>query len=95
MTIFLKLCINIVIPVYPITSQQGTQHVTLYPFTLAYATTMCKPQGQTLQKAILWFDIDRTPPGAAYVALSRVKKLDDLFFLIAFHPSHFTPVKSV
>ena len=60
---------------------------TCYPFPVAYATTMCKAQGQTLEKAILWFDIDHIPPGTAYVAHSRVRRLADTVFV--------TPLKTI
>jgi ATP-dependent exoDNAse (exonuclease V) alpha subunit len=68
--------------------------VTLYPLRLAYANTMCKAQGQTLDKAALWFDIENIPPGTAYVALSRVKKLADIYFITPLKPNFFTPVTS-
>ena len=61
--------------------------ITLYPVHPAYANTICKAQGQTLDKVAVWFDVDNIPPGTAYVALSRVKKLTDVYFL--------TPLKSV
>ena len=79
-TVFLKLPTGKVVNVYPVTCLKNGQQQTVYPFLAAYAT-MCKAQGQTLQKAVLRFDIDRIPPGTAYVALSRVKTLNDIFFL--------------
>ncbi|CAB3983021.1 Hypothetical predicted protein [Paramuricea clavata] len=42
------------------------------PNIIGYVTTICKAQGQTLDKAVVWFDIDNIPPGTAYVALSRM-----------------------
>lgn len=48
---------------------------------------MCKAQGQTLTKALLWFDIDEIPPGTGYVAMSRVQKLVDVYFV--------TPLKKI
>jgi hypothetical protein len=53
---------------------------------------MCKAQGQTLRKAILWFDIDNIPPGTAYVALSRVRNLADLLFVTPLKRLYFKPV---
>lgn len=35
----------------------------------AYSTTICKIQGQTLGKVIIWLDCPFVPVGAAYVAL--------------------------
>ena len=88
-TVFLKLPTGKVVNVYPVTSLKNGQQ-TVYHFSAAYAT-MCKAQGQTLQKAVLWFDIDRIPPGTAYVALSRVKTLD-IYFLSPLRTKFFTPV---
>ena len=51
-----------------------------------------KPQGQTLNKAVLWFNIDNISPGMAYVALSRVKRQEDILFLNRLNPPFFTPV---
>ena len=44
-----------------------------YPFLLNYSSTIYKSQGKTLQSVILWLDNDVISPGAAYVALSRVR----------------------
>ena len=90
-TVFLKLPTGKVVNVYPVASLKNGQQQTVYHFSAAYATTMCKAQGQTLQKAVLWFDIDRIPPGTAYVALSRVKTLD-IYFLSPLRTKFFTPV---
>ena len=65
--------------------------VTKYPFLPEYATTISKVQGQTLPNVILWFDTEISPPGTAYVALSRVS-IKDLHFLAPIKPTHFTPV---
>ena len=54
--------------------------------------TMCKAQGQTLPKVVLWFDIDIIPPGTVNVALSRVKCQNDIYFLQKLKPQFFTPV---
>ena len=64
----------------------------VYPFEAAYATTMCKAQGQTLDKAVLWFDIDNISSGMAYVAVLRVKRQEDIVFLNRLNPPFFTPV---
>jgi hypothetical protein len=91
-TIFLRLPNDQIVAIYPVTLKRGENDVTMYPIRLAYANTMCKAHRQTLEKAILWFDVDTTPPGAAYVAMSRVKTLSDLYFLRPLKTSHFTPV---
>ena len=89
-TVFLKLPTGKVVNVYPVTCLKNGQQQTVYPFSAAYAT-MCKAQVQTLQEAVLWFDIDRISPGTAYVALSRVKTLN-IYFLIPLRTKFFTPV---
>ena len=91
-TIFLKLTNEKIVAIYPVTMKRGDFSVTLYPIQAAYATTMCKAQGQTLPKVVLWFDIEHIPPGTAYVALSRVKTLNDILFLNKLKPCYFTPV---
>ncbi|GIL17560.1 MAG: helicase [Oligoflexia bacterium] len=51
-----------------------------FPLTLAYATTIHKSQGATLDD--LWVDLTRLwEPGQAYVALSRLKKSSGLKLL--------------
>lgn len=55
-----------------------------FPLALAYATTIHKSQGATLED--LWCDISRLwEPGHAYVALSRLKSAEGLH-LIGWHP---------
>ena len=91
-TVILRLPDNKLVATYPVTCQCGSIQKTVYPFRLGYANTMCKAQGQTLPKAILWFDLDNIPPGTAYVALSRVKKLCDVLFVTPLRVSLFKPV---
>ena len=92
-TVFLKMPGNRIVPIYPVTVATTKSHYICYPLRIAYAITMCKSQGQTLPKAILWFDKDNIPPGTGYVALSHVRKLDDIFFLAPLKPCFFTPVQ--
>lgn len=94
-TIILELSAGKLVTVYPVTMKYDTHIVTIYPLRLAYANTTCKAQGQTLAKAALWFDIDNIPPGSAYVALSRVKKQDDIFFITPLKPAFFKPVTNL
>lgn len=54
--------------------------------------TVCKAQGQTLSGIVIWFDVDTVPLGAAYVAISRAKKLEDIRFLTPLKICHFRPV---
>ena len=65
--------------VYPVThAVEGQGDVTRYPFTPAYARTICKSQGQNLKHLLVWLDCPTVPPGFAYVALSRVRRKSDL-----------------
>ena len=91
-TVFLKLPTEKVVPVYPVTMFKDDVKMTFYPLRVAYALTICKCQGQTLPSCIVWFDIDNIPKGTGYVALSRVKKLSDIFFLTPLKRSFFKPV---
>lgn len=52
-TVLLKLPEGSLIVTYPVTFQSPTGTRTCHPFHLAYANTMCKAQGQTLEKTIL------------------------------------------
>lgn len=53
-----------------------------YPIKLAYAFTVHKTQGQTLDKVL--FDVRESvfSHGAMYVALSRVRKFSNVAFII-------------
>lgn len=58
-------------------NKRWTYQLYHFPFTLAYATTIHKAQGLTLDKARL--DLSRTfSVHQAYVGLSRVRKLENL-----------------
>ena len=56
---------------YSITRQQ-------FPLQLAYGVTVHRIQGCTIQKAIVCLNNKFLESGQAYVALSRVRKLEDL-----------------
>ena len=99
-TVVLQLRHSKKVSVYPVTTTNQsqcdntstTQQHRCYPFVPAYAMTICKSQGQTLNDIIVWFDTACLGPGAAHVALSRVKALNTLKFLTPLQMSHFEPV---
>lgn len=101
MTILLQLPNGRKVSVYPVTSVTSdindpdsdiTHYNTCYPFVAGYAMTICKSQGQTLENVVVWFDCERLGPGTAYVALSRVKRMQNIKFLTPLMMSHFQPV---
>jgi len=65
-----------------------------FPITLAFALTIHKSQGLTLDRVVLDIkDKDKTT-GLTYVAISRVKKLSGLLFERAFDKERFQPTMS-
>ena len=93
-TVLLKLPNDQIVNTYPVTclAEDGKRRI-VYPFAPDYALTVHKAQGQTIPFVIIWFDGQKAPDAAAYVALSRVKKLDNLRFLTRITKLHFTPAK--
>ena len=64
---------------HPITtiSEDGRSRVH-YALNPAYCMTICKTQGANIRKLLLWFDCPTVPSGMGYVALSRVRKSEDI-----------------
>ena len=84
----------VIVSVYPVTQYNDNgERVTIYPFVPAYAMTICKAQGQTLNYVVLWFDVPVLPPGTAHVALSRVRRHNSLSFLTRVFSQQFVPVR--
>ena len=92
-TVFLKLPSKDIVAVYPVTRTVDGNRTTCHPFIPAYASTICKVQGQNLGKIILWFDCPLVPNGTACVALSRIRKLKDLYFISKTDPQQYKPIE--
>ena len=71
---------------------------TQFPLILSYACTVHKVQGLTLDQVLISFNLERQRSfgaGQMYVALSRVKSIDDLYFTGEYSHSAFTCSKKV
>ena len=65
---------------------------TAIPLMPAYALTIPKAQGITVEQCIVWLDSPVVAPGGAYVALSRCRQEDNLRFMVPILSSQVTPV---
>ena len=67
--------------------------MTAYAMVPAYAMTISKSEGATIEKLLVWMDCSHVPEGLGYVALSRVRALADIAFLTPMTPTQFQPVQ--
>jgi hypothetical protein len=81
-TIFVELTSGKIVRLYPVTdvNHEQVRNVS-YPIVPSYSMTITKSQGMNLSRVIIWFDCDNVPEGSAYVALSRIQRLEDLVLL--------------
>jgi ATP-dependent DNA helicase PIF1 len=79
--------VPMVLQEWPIDGYPGISR-TQYPLRLAWACTIHKAQGATLDSALIDIGVGVFEVGQAYVALSRVKSLDSLF-VHSFSPEAF------
>ena len=84
-TIYIENSSSDIIPVFPVYSEEQQN----FPILAAYASTIHKIMGQTLQHATLVFDMRMLSPAVGYVALSRVSSLDNVVPLLRLRKSHF------
>ena len=68
--------------IHPVTIKRGGATFQYLPVAPAYARTIYRTQGHNLKSVILWFDAGYQQAGAAYVAMSRVKKANCITFLV-------------
>ena len=90
-TVFLRLPSENIVAVSLVTNTVDSNRTTCHPFVPAYASTICKVQGQNLGKIILWLDCPLVPKGTAYVALSRIRQLKGLYFISKTDPEQYKP----
>ena len=93
------------VPITPVTSQwekvAGTQHSrTQLPLVVAWAITIHKSQGLTLDCVVVELGANDFAPGLSFVAISRVKTLKGLAIRTAFGINRLqsnteTPVKNM
>lgn len=73
-----------VIPIYRSTRdfyyERALRRRTQFPVRLAYAITIHKAQGMTMRRAVLDLSIGHKDLTLFYVAVSRVRRLEDLMF---------------
>ena len=94
-TILLRLPNGKLVFTYPLTMEKenGTLN-TVFLFTPAHATTVCKSLGANLDQVIIWIDSTFAPEGTTYVALSRVRCGTDMKILTPLQIQQFRPVQS-
>lgn len=83
------------IPINPLTIFNQTINAsrTQFPIRLAYALTIHKSQGQTLEKVVIDLGKNERSLGLAFVALSRVKTYKD-FLIQPFSLERLTKIKN-
>ena len=59
---------------------------------LCLALTMSKSQGQTIHTVIPWFESPKILLGTGYMALSRIRRQEDLLIITRILSPHIRPV---
>ena len=80
---------------YPVTttSEDSVSRVH-YSLNPGYCMTICKTQGANIKKLIVWFDCPTVPKGMGYVALSRVRKSENIKIMSPMVADQLTPALS-
>lgn len=93
-TVFVKLSNNRIVTLYPVSSVNSEGNISnRVPLMPAYALTIPKAQGITVDQCIVWLDSRTVAPGGAYVALSRCRNHKNIRYMVRMHPEQITPVK--
>ena len=93
-TVIVHLANGRIVFMHPVTTiAKDGQHRPRFPFSPSYAMTICKSQGATIQKALLWMDCPYVPAGTRYVALSRVRRTADLDLVTSLTFDQLQPVE--
>lgn len=66
-----------------------------FPLSLAHAITIHKSQGLTLDRAVVQLGASETSPGLTYVALSRVRKIENLLLVTGYHYNRYLKIGSM
>ena len=70
-------------------SEEATDEYRQFPFVLGWAVTIHRAQGRTLEKVFVDLSQGAFAAGQAYVAISRVTRLDGLLLRSRPHPRDF------
>jgi ATP-dependent exoDNAse (exonuclease V) alpha subunit len=88
-----------VVPIFPFTRdwEEGARKLTrtMFPIVLAYAITVHKSQGLTLDRAVIDISKKDFVVGLTPVAISRVRTIDSLMIDHEFHISRFEQSDSI
>ena len=83
-TVFLRLPNQRAVAIHLVTEvSDDNVKRTFYPIIPAYASTICKVQGQTLKKIMLWLDCPKVPEGTAYVGSVSSRECLDASAILA------------
>lgn len=66
-----------------------------FPLTLAYALTIHKSQGLTLENAVIKIGRKENSAGLTYVAMSRVKEIGNLIFNQVYPQDRFLSIRTM
>ncbi len=84
------------LPITPVTASYNEQNIKCtrkqFPLVLAYAISIHRSQGVTLDKAIVDIEDNEFQAGLTYVALSHVKTLEGLLLKPAFNFDRLTKI---